>query len=273
MKVIIPMAGLGTRFAKLSDQNPEYKKPKPLINVKGLPMVRWATGSLPFVEHPGQKVEGSLKVSMQDLVFVILKKHNQEFLLEQKLKEIYRDKINIVELEEVTRGAAETAYMAKSFMNLDEDVLFSDSDHYFDGKILEDLILNKGPETAGIIPVFEAVNDGVAKWSYSLTKPGSNVIEKVAEKDPELMNKGAYANIGAYYFSKAKYFLDEVESVMANNERFGEAGKGEFYIAPLYQKLLDKGMVLQAAVLPEVWGLGTPADLENFLQNCKVDKP
>lgn len=273
MKIIIPMAGLGTRFAKVSDLNPEYKKPKPLINVKGLPMVRWATGSLPFVEHPGQKVEGPLKVSMKDLVFVILKKHNQEFALEQKLKEIYSDQVNIVVLDGVTRGAAETAYMAKEFLNPEEDVLFSDSDHYFDGKILQEVILNKDEQVAGIIPVFRAPNDGVAKWSYSLTKPGTNIIEKVAEKDPELMNKGAYANIGAYYFSKAKYFLQEVEAVIANNERFGEAGKGEFYIAPLYQKLLEKGMGLRAAILSEVWGLGTPSDLENFLENFKNEKP
>ncbi len=273
MKIVIPMAGLGTRFAKVQDQNPEYKKPKPFINVKGYPMVRWATGSLLFLEHPGQNLSGPLRVPMENLIFIILKQHDLEFQIEKQLKQIYSDKINIVKLEAVTRGAAETAYMAKEFLDPEEDVLFSDSDHYFDGKILEEIILKKGAKTAGVIPVFVPPNDGIARWSYSLTQAGTNNIIQVAEKDPELMNKGAYANIGAYYFSKAKYFLQEVEEVMEKNEVSGPSGKGEFYIAPLYQRLLNKGMELEAAVLPEVWGLGTPEDLEYFLKNCKINHP
>jgi UDP-N-acetylglucosamine diphosphorylase / glucose-1-phosphate thymidylyltransferase / UDP-N-acetylgalactosamine diphosphorylase / glucosamine-1-phosphate N-acetyltransferase / galactosamine-1-phosphate N-acetyltransferase len=273
MKLVIPMAGLGTRFAKVSDQNEEYKKPKPFINVKGYPMIRWATGSLPFVEHPGQKVEGPLKVLPKDIIFIILKKHDDEFNMERQLKDIYSPDVKVVILEEVTRGAAETAYQAKPFLPEDEDVIFSDSDHFFDGSNLAKAIAEKSPEIAGIIPVFSPPNDGVARWSYSLLKPGSQEIIQVGEKDPELMKKGAPANIGAYYFSQAGYFLSEVEEVMEKNEVSGPSGKGEFYIAPLYQRLLNKGMKLRAAILPEVWGLGTPEDLESFLKNCPISHP
>ena len=270
MKLVIPMAGLGTRFAKAAEQNPEYKKPKPFISVRGYPMVRWATGSLPFVEHPGQTVTGALRVMPKDIVFIILKEHDDQHQIEQKLKEIYSSDVNVIVIPKLTRGAAETAYQAKPFLNAEEDVLFSDSDHFFDGSILEKTILDKSPETAGIIPVFTPPNDGIARWSYSLLKPGTNEIIQVGEKDPELMNKGAPANIGAYYFSKAKYFLREVEEVMEKNEVSGPSGKGEFYIAPLYQRLLNKGMKLEAAPLPEVWGLGTPEDLEYFLTHYKI---
>ncbi len=273
MKLVIPMAGLGTRFAKVADSNPEYKKPKPFINVRGLPMVRWATGSLPFVEHPGQKVESSIKITPKDIVFIILKEHNEAFGMQKQLEEIYSSAVNIVVLPAVTRGAAETAYQAKPFLNEGEAVLFSDSDHYFDGSILEQAIVNQPADNAGIIPVFTPPNDGIARWSYSLLKEGSNEIIQVGEKDPELMKKGAPANIGAYYFSKAKYFLQEVEEVMEKNEMSGPSGKGEFYIAPLYQRLLNKGMKLEAAILPEVWGLGTPEDLEYFLKNCPKQTP
>lgn len=273
MKLVIPMAGLGTRFAKAADQNPEYKKPKPFISVRGFPMVRWATGSLPFVEHPGQTVKGPLRVTPKDIVFIILKEHDDQHQIAKQLKEIYSSAVNVVVLPQVTRGAAETAYQAKPFLDPEEDVLFSDSDHYFDGSILEKAITQQSKDNAGIIPVFTPPNDGIARWSYSLLKPGTNEIIQVGEKDPELMNKGAPANIGAYYFSKAKYFLGEVEEVMEKKEVSGPSGKGEFYIAPLYQRLLNKGMKLEAALLPEVWGLGTPEDLEAFLKNCKTEKP
>ncbi len=273
MKLVIPMAGLGTRFARVADKNPEYSKPKPFINIRGFPMVRWATGSLPFVEHPGQTVNGVLKVAPKDIIFIILKEHNDNYQIEKRLKEIYSWDVNVIVLPQVTRGAAETAYQAKPFLDPEEDVIFSDSDHYFDGSILGQAIINQFKENAGIIPVFTPPNDGIARWSYSLLKPGTDEIIQVGEKDPELMKKGAPANIGAYYFFKAKYFLREAEQVMAKNETSGSSGKGEFYIAPLYQRLLNKGMRLRAAVLPEVWGLGTPEDLDYFLANCHKRQP
>lgn len=273
MKLVVPMAGLGTRFAKAAGLNPEFRKPKPFIKVRGLPMVRWATGSLPFVQHPGQVVSSPIKVTPKDITFIILKEHNDAFGLEKGLKEIYSDDVNVIILPAITRGAAETAYQAKALLNPEEDVLFSDSDHYFDGGILETAIVNQAPDNAGIIPVFRPPNDGIARWSYSLVKEGTNKIIQVGEKDPELMEKDAPANIGAYYFTKAKYFLEEVEEVMAKNEVSGPSGKGEFYIAPLYQRLLNKAMKLEAALLPEVWGLGTPDDLSYFLSNCSKKSP
>ncbi|OGH88696.1 MAG: hypothetical protein A3J93_01205 [Candidatus Magasanikbacteria bacterium RIFOXYC2_FULL_42_28] len=273
MKVIIPMAGRGSRFQKEAERNPEYAKPKPFINVKGYPMVRWATGSLPFIEHKDQKVSGSLRVTAKDLIFIILQEHETGHALSRGLKDIYGEEITVIILPEITRGAAETAYQAKKYCAPDEDILLSDSDHYFDGTALAELILNKNPDTAGIIPVFTPPNDGVARWSYSLLKFGTNEIIQVGEKDVELMKKGAPANIGAYYFSKAKVFFDEVEDAIVKNRLTGDEGKKEFYIAPMYQNLIENGYKFQAALTPTVWGLGTPSDLENFVANCPVKNP
>lgn len=260
MKIIFPMAGLGSRFQKVADKNPEYRKPKPFIDVKGHPMVRFATGSLPFFKP-------------ENAAFIILKEHDDAHGIGKKLKEIYSDAVTIIVIPSLTRGAAETVLAAKSFINPEEDLLISDTDHFFNGSIFADLIAKKDPDTAGIIPVFKARNDGIPKWSYTLVKAGTNHIERVEEKSRELMEKGAYANIGAYYFSKGKHFIEEAEKVIAKNERSGDPVKGEFYIAPLYQKLLNQGHKLQAAVVPEMWGLGTPEDLEFFLANSPINKP
>ena len=272
MKVIVPMAGLGTRFQKASDENPEYRKPKPFINIKGWPMVSWALTSLPFLRHHQVKKELHHSAEPDDLIFIILKEHDDEHGIEKRLKEMYSEAIHVIVLPKVTRGAAETAYSAKSYIDSDEDVIITDSDHFFDGKYLADTILNKGSDTAGIIPVFKARNEGIPKWSYALTKPGTNYVEKVGEKDRALMEAGAYANIGAYYFSKGKYFLDLAEEIIREGKTFGEASKAEFYIAPLYQMLLERGLKVQAAVTPEMWGLGTPSDVEYFLNNYKLDR-
>lgn len=265
------MAGLGTRFQKASDTNPEYKKPKPFINVKGYPMIRWALASLPFVRMNNEPETAEKFVSPKDLIFVILKAHDDEYRIAEQLKEIYSNDIRVIVLPEPTRGAAETAYSAKEFVGPEEELIITDSDHYFDGAVLAETLKNKRPETAGVIPVFVARNEGIPKWSYSLTKSDSNIIEKVAEKDRALMEAGAYANIGAYCFSKAKTFFDEAEEIISNNKLTGDEGKKEFYIAPMYQNLIEKGYQFEAAVIPEVWGLGTPSDLEYFLANCSKD--
>ena len=268
------MAGLGSRFQKAADTNPEYKKPKPFISVKGVPMVRWATGSPPFLEHPGQSISSPIKATPADLIFIILKEHDDQHAIEKGLHEIYSDAIRVIILPALTRGAAETAYQAKSFVAPDEDIIISDSDHYFDGTLFAQAIeKSRGTDVAGIIPVFVPPADNIPRWSYSLTEEGGTRIIDEGEKDRSLMEAGAYANIGAYYFSQSRFFFDTFENVERENKMSGEEGKKEFYVAPLYKELLDGGKHLEAAVLPEVWGLGTPADLEYFLAHCPREAP
>lgn len=266
MKIIIPMAGLGSRFQKVADQNPEYRKPKPFILVRGIPMIRWATSSLPFIEHPGEHVASPLRATPADLIFVVLKAHDDEYNLADGLRTIYGNDIRVIVIPSVTRGASETAYQAAPFIDPEEPIVISDSDHYFDGAEFEKKIIeHQSSDVAGIIPVFVPPADNIPRWSYSLTEPGGTRIIDEGEKDRSLMERGAYANIGAYYFAKARYFLETFERVERENKMTGDEGKKEFYVAPLYKELLDEGKHLEAAVLNEVWGLGTPSDLEHFL--------
>jgi NDP-sugar pyrophosphorylase family protein len=265
MKIVIPMAGRGSRFQAVADQNPEYQKPKPLINVKGKPMVRWAVESLPFVDLPGRSVKTRFTVKPSDLIFICLQQHEEMYQITEKLKETFSADIQVVLIQEVTRGAVETVLAAKPFIAPDQDMIISDSDHFFKGDALYEAILNKEAGVEGIIPVFRPP-DEEAKWSYTLFDESKTAVA-VAEKDPELAAKGAYANIGAYYFSKGATFIKEAEEMVNSNEMYGPSGKQEFFVAPLYQRLISKDMKIKAAIVPQVWGLGTPKDLEYFLAN------
>lgn len=258
------MAGLGSRFQAQAKVNPEFNKPKPLINIKGHPMITWAVRSLPFIQTAVD--DKNYEVAWSDLIFVIQKKHDVKFGLSQKLREIYSPKIQIVIIPELTHGAAETAYAVKENLDPQEELIISDSDHYFDGTNLVQAIRNKEADLAGMIPIFKPPNDGIARWSYSLVDE-NDLISRVEEKSVELMNQGASANIGAYYFSKAEYFLEAVEKVLAKNEMSGAAGQKEFFVAPLYNYLIQKNRKIKAIPIPQVWGLGTPNDLEIFLNN------
>lgn len=254
MKIIVPMAGRGSRFASESDRNPEYKKPKPFILVKGKPMISWAMDSLkPFNVPP------------QNFIFVSLEEHQKEYQIVDQLKNLFTPEINVLLIPEVTRGATETALAAKEFFD-DEEIIISDSDHFFDGEGLRKAVDTKDPDTAGIIPVFEPPDKEV-KWSYTLFDKTSRIASAVAEKDPVLAKKGAYANIGAYYFSSGNEFVGAAEEMIGSGDMYGESNKREFYIAPLYQRMIDKGKKIQAAPVDFMWGLGTPKDLEYFEKN------
>ncbi len=260
MKVVFPMAGLWTRFKKVADTNPEYLKPKPFINVEWSPMITWASRSLPLIEKWYNNFRWP-----EDMIFIVLKEHNDKYALEKWLKEIYGSSIKVIIVPNVTRWAAETAYYAKEFVNPDEEVIISDSDHYFIWDSFIDSILNREKETIWIIPVFVPPNDGIPKRSYSLPSWTNHITKQVWEKDIHLMNAWAYANIGVYYFSKAQIFFDEANEIIQKNILFWDAGKWEFYIAPIYQRLIEKWFQIEYSLLPEVWGLWTPEDLKIFL--------
>lgn len=245
------MAGKGSRFLDNSNSNPEYKKPKPLIKIKGKPMVSWAIDSL-----------SKFKVKPSDLIFICRQDHQDDFKIADSLKELFGADIKIILLDQITRGALETVLKAKDYINNNEGILISDSDHFFDGSYLAKAIENRDPETMGIIPVFPPPDEEV-KWSYTLFDKDSKALA-VGEKDPELAKKGAYANIGGYYFSSGSFFVKEAEEMINSGEMFGAPGKQEFYVAPLYQRLIKKGYKVKAAVTPTVWGLGTPKDVEYF---------
>lgn len=254
MKIVVPMAGKGSRFLDAASSNPEYQKPKPLINIKGKPMIVWAVESL-----------ANFKTNPKDLIFICRQDHQDQFKIADSLKELFSQKINIILLDQITRGALETVLKANDYIDIDEDMIISDSDHFFDGTNLYSAILNKDSDTSGIIPVFQPPDEEV-KWSYTLFDKDFTALA-VGEKDPGLAAKGAYANIGAYYFSNGKFFVKEAEEMINQGEMYGAPGKQEFYVAPLYQRLIKKGYKVKAAVTPKVWGLGTPKDVEYFEKN------
>lgn len=265
MKIVVPMAGKGSRFLDIANSNPEYKKPKPLILIKGKPMVVWAIESLPFVDLKIRPAKTKFRVKPDDLIFICRQDHQDEFKIATHLKKLFGDEIKIILLDQITRGALETVLKARNYINSDEDFIASDSDHFFDGKFLYEEILSKDNKTIGIIPVFQPPDNEV-KWSYTLFDKNQRALA-VGEKDPELVKKGAYANIGAYYFSSGKLFVKEAEEMIGEGEMYGAPEKQEFYVAPLYQRFINKDYKVKAAITPKVWGLGTPKDVEYFEKN------
>lgn len=265
MKIVIPMAGRGQRFAELSGLVNDYTVPKPMIHVIDKPMVRWAVDSYrSFLALNG---ETGKPVKTDDLVFICLREHEKQFGISDFLRKTFDNNVKIAFAEEVTRGPAETALLAEKFISSDEDVIISDCDHHFDASPLWETIKAnyRGPDYTGILPLMKP-EDMTPSWSYVVLNPKNEVIE-IREKDMELARRMAYGVVGAYYFRRGSEFVAEAKKMIAENDRVGEPDKTEFYMSRVYQRLIDRDGIVKSAFIKTGYILGTPKQLQRFLES------
>lgn len=210
MKMIIPLAGKDARF--------EAKGLcKPLVLVGGIPLIKYCLSSLswPIV---GQG---------DGLHFIILEEHNEKFGLGRKLAEWY-PKAEVHVLGGVTEGAACTVLALEHVIGDDEEVIVYLADISFSGNIGAAVAAH--PDAAGIIPVFASNN---RKYSYARADSAGRVAE-VAEKK----TISGFASAGFYFFRRGRDFIDAAKEMIRNGDRVNNA----FYICPIYNYLLGKGV-------------------------------
>ncbi len=236
INVIMPIAGLGSRFSNVG-----ITTPKPLISLLGKHMVEWAADSLPFIER-------------KNFIFIVRKEHIDSHKIDQELKRLFHPEVKIIVIDHLTEGAACTVLLAKNLINNQTPLIITDCDHYFESKLYEQFI--NDPTIDGVIPVKDV--DPEPKWSFCRTNSDMKVIE-IAEKKPI----SRYANIGAYYFKTGEYFVHAAERMIAEDRRVN----GEFYIAPVYEMLIEEGKHIKAALCDRGWWIGTPEDVEVFLKD------
>lgn len=240
MKVVIPIAGRGSRFTQVG-----ILTPKPLIEVLGIPMVKRAVGSIPFVRS-------------QDLIFIARRDHEAEFGLTKQLNQLFGADITVLFVDQVTQGAACTVLIAKDLINNDQSLLIMDSDHYFKTD-LQHRLTHLSPDTDGLILVFKIeAND--PKWSFCKVDE-QGYVTQVAEK-VQISN---LANVGCYYFSKGSDYVWAAESMINKQLLINN----EYYVAPVYTQLIEAGKKIEIQVVDEMWEMGNPQDLKYFEENFK----
>ncbi|WP_028982248.1 glycosyltransferase family 2 protein [Sporocytophaga myxococcoides] len=235
MKVILPMAGRGSRF-----NGSGYNVPKPFIPVEGKPMFAWAM----------QSIEG---IDCSELIVIALREHEEIYKLTELISEFAPAKTSLVLINDVTEGQLCTVLAARDLINNDEDILIISSDTIVISEIGKE-IGRKREGCKGIISVADMPGD---RWSFArLNKDG--FVDLVAEKE----RISDHASTGIYYFSSGKEFVEMAEEIVNNKEKT----KGEYYVIPLYQKLINNGYKVMISEASEMWDLGTPESLNTFLK-------
>jgi dTDP-glucose pyrophosphorylase len=235
MKILIPMAGEGSRFRKEG-----YDLPKPLIPVNGKPMIQLVVENLQFDA---------------DYIFLVRKEHLHSYPQTVKLLEsISGGRCNIVEVDGLTEGAACTTLLAKQFINNDDNLLIANSDQYVDYQKETFNYFVKLTSVDGMVFCF---NDDNPKWSFVKLNENSYVCE-VAEK--KVISN--IATCGIYWYRRGSDYVSGAESMIRKNIRVNN----EFYIAPVYNELIQSKKSIIPFYVEKMHGLGTPEDLKTFLK-------
>ena len=240
MNILIPMAGRGSRF-----ESQGYTFPKPLIEVKGKPMI--------------QVVVDNLNIKAK-YTFIVQKDHYVTYNL-QYLLNLIAPECNIVQVDGITEGAACTTLLAKGFIDNDEPLLMANSDQFVEWDSSKTLYAFSNSDSEGGILTFPASHP---KWSYAKLDNEGYVTE-VAEKKPISNN----ATVGIYWWRKGSDYVKYAERMIKKDIRTNN----EFYVCPVFNEAIEDGKKISIKEIDKdgMWGIGTPEDLNYFLKNYKGD--
>ena len=236
MNILIPMAGAGKRFADAG-----YMFPKPIIEIQNKPMIQW--------------VIDSLKINA-NYIFIVQKEHQEKFNIKSVLK-ILKPNCKVIELDGVTEGAACTTLLAKKYINNNKPLIIANSDQFIKWNSSRSLYNFNSKKYDGAILTFEAIHP---KWSYAKCNK-SNFVTEVAEK--KVISKNA--TVGVYYWKKGSQYVKYAEQMIKKNIRVNN----EFYVCPVFNGAIKDKKKIVIEQVDEMHGLGTPEDLNNFIQYLK----
>lgn len=239
INIVIPMAGQGSRFVQAG-----YTKPKPFIDVCGKPMIERVLHNL----------------HLKDSRFILIAR--AEHLTKEKeaaahLKKQYD--CEFITVDKLTEGAACTILLACAHINNDDPLLLANSDQIVGMDVQKYVDDCHRRHLDGSILTFYADHP---KWSYAKVDDNGLVTE-VKEK----VSISTHATVGLYYFQKGKFFVNSAVEMIANNDRFNN----EFYTAPSYNYAIRAGrkIGIYEIAQAQMFGLGTPEDLEIYIQHLE----
>jgi len=236
MNVLIPMAGAGSRFERAG-----YTFPKPLIEVNNKPMIQVVVENLNVEAH---------------FIFLVQKQHYEKYNLKQLLS-LIAPGCDIVQVEGITDGAARTTLLAEQLIDNNEPLLMANSDQFVEWNSNECIYAFTADSIDGGIITFEATHP---KWSFAkLGKDG--FVSEVAEKNP-ISN---LATAGIYYWKHGSDYVKYVKQMIDKDIRTN----GEFYVCPVFNEAIGDGKKIRVKNIQKMWGIGTPEDLNYFLENYK----
>jgi NDP-sugar pyrophosphorylase family protein len=237
LQLVIPAAGLGSRFRSVG-----IDTPKPLIEINGIPMINW--------------VIGNFQLNPQDKIIIIGREEDNLEALAENWYSSNELNIQFVSVPGLTEGPAMT--VREVLPHLDEDIplIIANSDQFVSKGLPAFIERVREQKDDGLILTMNATGK---KWSY-IERNIDGSVSRVAEKE-EISSE---ATVGIYSWSSVLLFAKSISMM----EKLKDKVNGEYYVAPTYNYLIAEGHKIFAmnvgVVGYSVHGIGTPEDLALF---------
>jgi len=236
--IVIPMVGKSSRFFKAGYEVPKYM--------------------LPLAERTlfYHAVSSFRRYFLTDrFVFVVRDEDGVQEFVEEQISLLGIVDYYVCAISGDTKGQAHTVFKGLERESLDQELYIFNID-----SIRFDFVKMAGVDhVSGYLEVFEGDGD---HWSFVLP------CEKVENKVLKTTEKDRVSNLcsnGLYYFSTKGLF----DWVFKNAWENKDLVRGEYYIAPLYNQLIDGGRHVAYRVVPASATLfcGTPVEYTMALES------
>jgi len=223
-KVIIPVAGIGTRLRPHT-----HTAPKGLLHVAGKPIL-------------GHILDALKQVRIDEVIFVI------GFMGEQiveYVKKNYKLKSKFIEQKEL-RGLGYAIYLTSPEIKNNEPVLIVLGDTIFEADLSP--VLKGKFDALGTKKVEDPRRFGIVETERGFVK-------KIVEK-PE-KPKSNQAVVGVYYITSTETFKESLEEMMQKNIKT----KDEYQLTDALQLMIDKGVKFKTFEIKGWYDCGKPETL------------
>ncbi|HEX9726970.1 MAG TPA: sugar phosphate nucleotidyltransferase [Gemmatimonadales bacterium] len=209
MKVIIPLAGKGTRLLPLTKQ-----VPKPLVTVAGRPVMDYVMDTLAGLD-------------IEELIFITGHLKEQ---VEAHVRAHYTQPARFIE-QRVQDGTAGAIALARPFVDCPVLIVFVDT--LFDA----DLSLVNHADADGIIWAKEV--EDYQRFGVVVTD-GDGYMTRIVEKPSDPISR--LANIGLYFMRDWQALYEGVERTLAQAQQ-----NGEWFLTSAFQHMIDHGRRIKTA--------------------------
>jgi glucose-1-phosphate thymidylyltransferase len=228
LKIVIPMAGLGTRLRPHT-----WSKPKPLIRIAGQTVLDFIMDLFKTLPDPDNT----------EYVFII--GHLGEQVKEHVAQNYPRIRAHFVVQEEML-GQSHAIYLARQYISGPMIMAFSDTIIQTNFAFLADETCDA---VAWVSPVPDPRRFGVAQLN------SSRRVERLVEKPHDMSNN--LAVVGFYYFAHSEALLAAIAEQMRRQITL----KGEYFLADAINLMLADGLTMRTENV-DVWlDAGTPETL------------
>ncbi|MAT95683.1 MAG: nucleotidyltransferase [Anaerolineaceae bacterium] len=211
MKIIIPLAGFGTRMRPHT-----WSRAKPLLNVAGNTII-------------GHLLNFMREITTEEVIFVVGYKGDE---IEAWIREHYPHLKAHFVVQEEALGQAHAIWMCRDFLD-DGEVLVAFGDGIVEARYTE----IPEPDADGVILVQEMADP---RTFGVVVTDENDMVHDFIEKPSTMEHKQVLA--GIYWFKHGRLLHNAIQTIIEQNRQT----KGEFYLVDAYKVMLEQGAVIKA---------------------------